>query len=75
VRISLRWLRDYAALDAPLSTLVQALIDTGTEVDDVHRDAEGAVVARITALHPVPQSKHGVRRAEIDVAPPTRSSS
>jgi phenylalanyl-tRNA synthetase beta chain len=67
VRISLRWLRDYAALDAPLSTLVQALIDTGTEVDDVHRDAEGAVVARITALHPVPQSKHGVRRAEIDV--------
>ncbi|TMD89403.1 MAG: hypothetical protein E6I76_20530, partial [Chloroflexi bacterium] len=67
MRISLRWLRDYAALDAPLSTLVQALVDTGTEVDDVHRDAEDAVVARINALHPVPESKHGVRRAEIDV--------
>ena len=67
MRISLRWLRDYAALDAPLSTLVQALIDTGTEVDDVHRDAELAVVARINALHPVPQSTRGVRLAEIDV--------
>jgi phenylalanyl-tRNA synthetase beta chain len=66
VRISLRWLRDYAALDAPLSTLVQALVDTGTEVDDVHRDAEGAVVARVLALTPVPKSKRGVRIADID---------
>jgi phenylalanyl-tRNA synthetase beta chain len=66
VRISLRWLRDYAALDAPLSTLVQALVDTGTEVDDVHRDAEGAVVARVLALTPVPRSTRGVRIADID---------
>ncbi|HEV7466395.1 MAG TPA: phenylalanine--tRNA ligase subunit beta [Candidatus Dormibacteraeota bacterium] len=66
MRISLRWLRDYAALDAPLSTLVQALVDTGTEVDDVHRDAEGAVVARVLALTPVPKSKRGVRIADID---------
>lgn len=67
MRISLRWLRDYAALDAPLATLVQALVDTGTEVDDVHRDAEKAMVARILSLHAVPESTRGVRRAVIDV--------
>jgi phenylalanyl-tRNA synthetase beta chain len=66
MRVSLRWMRDYATLDAPLSTLVQTLVDTGTEVDDVHRDAEGAVVARVLDLRPIPESTHGVRVADID---------
>ena len=70
MRISLRWLRDYAVLDAPLSTLVQTLVDTGTEVDDVRRDAEGAVVARVLALTPIPESAHGVRLADIDAGGP-----
>ena len=67
MRFSLRWLRDYASLDAPLDQLVRALIDTGTEVDRVEREAEGAVVARVVRLEAVPESRHGVRVADVDV--------
>ena len=70
MKVSLRWMRDYAVLDAPLSTLVQTLVDTGTEVDDVRRGAEGAVVARVLDLTPIPESTHGVRLADIDAGGP-----
>ncbi|HEV3123922.1 MAG TPA: phenylalanine--tRNA ligase subunit beta [Candidatus Dormibacteraeota bacterium] len=66
MKVSLRWMRDYAALDAPLTTLVQALVDTGTEVEEVHHEAEGAVVARVLSLSPVPESSKGVLFADID---------
>jgi len=66
MRISLDWLREYAVLDAPLDTLVQGLVDTGTEVDRVERGPAGVVVARIVGLEDVPESTRGVRFADID---------
>ena len=69
MKVSLQWLRDFAPLDSPLEALVQALVDTGTEVDRVHRGPEGVVVARVTALEPVPESTRGVRFADIDLGP------
>jgi low affinity Fe/Cu permease len=56
MRTSLTWLRDYAALDAKVEDLVRALVDTGTEVEEVEHAAEGAVVARILELEPIPES-------------------
>ena len=35
MKVSLDWLREYAVLDAPLDTLVEGLIETGTEVEHV----------------------------------------
>lgn len=67
MRTSLRWLRDYATLDATVEELVRALIDTGTEVDRVEHSAEGSVVARVLELEPIPESTRGVRLARIDV--------
>ncbi len=67
MKISLEWLREYADLDAPLPELVQALVDTGTEVDRVERSAEGAIVARVLELTEIPESTRGVRLADIDV--------
>jgi phenylalanyl-tRNA synthetase beta chain len=58
MKFSLRWLRDYATLDAPVAAIVKALIDTGTEVGAVEIGGEGIVVARITAVTPVPGSSH-----------------
>ena len=66
MRISLDWLRQYATLDAPLETLVAALVDTGTEVDRVERIPQGVVVCRVTALTAVPESTKGVRFADLD---------
>ena len=66
MKISLEWLRQYADLDAPVASLGQALIDTGTEVDRVHQGPEGVVVARVLSLQPVPESTKGVQLAEID---------
>jgi phenylalanyl-tRNA synthetase beta chain len=66
MKISLEWLREYAVLDAPLDLLVQGLIDTGTEVDRVHRGPAGVIVARVVALAPVPESTRGVQFADID---------
>ncbi len=60
------WLREYAVLDAPLDTLVQGLIDTGTEVERVERGPAGVVVARVLSLEPVPESTKGVQFADID---------
>jgi len=68
VKTSVQWMREYAALDAPLDVLAQALVDTGTEVNEVHRAAEGTVVARVLNLEPVPESKRGVSFADIEVA-------
>src|SRR5258708_19048356 len=61
-------MRDYADLDAPLDVLAQTLVDTGTEVNEVHRAAEGTMVARVVALEPVPESTKGVLFADIEVA-------
>lgn len=70
MKISLEWLREYAVLDAPLDTLVQGLIETGTEVDRVHRGPAGVVAARVTALAPVPESTRGVLFADLDLGGP-----
>jgi phenylalanyl-tRNA synthetase beta chain len=67
MRFSLDWLREYAVLDAPLDTLVQGLVDTGTEVDRVLRGPAGVVVARVVSLEAVPESTKGVLFADIDV--------
>ncbi|MDQ2960602.1 MAG: phenylalanine--tRNA ligase subunit beta, partial [Candidatus Dormibacteraeota bacterium] len=67
MKASLEWLREYAALDAPLDALVQGLIDTGTEVDHVERGPAGTLVARVVALEPVPESTKGVLFADLDV--------
>ncbi len=74
MKVSLDWLREYAVLDAPLDTLVQGLIDTGTEVDKVLRGPAGVVVARVVLLEPVPESTKGVLFADIDLGAdePTR---
>ncbi|MFN2451933.1 MAG: phenylalanine--tRNA ligase subunit beta, partial [Candidatus Dormibacteria bacterium] len=66
MRLSLDWLRQYATLDAPLETLVAALVDTGTEVDRVERIPQGVVVCRVTGLEAVPESTKGVRFADLD---------
>ena len=68
MKTSVQWMRDYATLDAPLDVLAQALVDTGTEVNEVHRAAEGTVVARVVALEKVPESTKGVLFADIEVA-------
>jgi phenylalanyl-tRNA synthetase beta chain len=67
VKVSLEWLREYAVLDAPLDTLVEGLIETGTEVEHVYRGPAGVVVARVVSLAPVPESTKGVQFADIDV--------
>jgi phenylalanyl-tRNA synthetase beta chain len=66
VKFSLRWLRDYAALDAPLARIVKTLVDTGTEVGAVDPGGEGLVVARITSVGPVPGSSH-LQFADLDL--------
>ncbi|TMC49732.1 MAG: phenylalanine--tRNA ligase subunit beta [Chloroflexi bacterium] len=67
MRTSLQWMRDFAPLDAPLETLSNALVETGTEVEDVRRLAEGTVVARIVGLSPVPEATRSpLLIAEID---------
>ena len=74
MKVSLDWLREYAVLDAPLDTLVQGLIDTGTEVERVSRGPAGVVVARVVNLEPVPESTKGVLFADLDIGAdqPTR---
>ena len=66
MKFSLRWLRDYATLDAPVEAIVKALVDTGTEVGTVEIGGEGIVVARITAVSPVPGSSH-LQFADLDL--------
>ena len=67
MRISLRWLRDYAPLDARVDHLVETLVETGTEVGAVEDVAAGIVVARVLALEPVPGSSHGLQLATLDL--------
>jgi phenylalanyl-tRNA synthetase beta chain len=66
MKASLRWLRDYATLDAPIASLAKALVDTGTEVGSVEVGGAALVVARITAVAPVPGSSH-LQFADIDL--------
>ncbi len=66
MKFSLRWLRDYAILDAPVAAIVKALVDTGTEVGAVEPGGEGLVVARITSVAPVPGSSH-LQFADLDL--------
>ena len=65
--MSLRWLRDYAPLDAPVDHLVETLVETGTEVGAVDDVASGIVVARVRELDPVPGSTHGLQLATLDL--------
>ena len=67
MRMSLRWLRDYAPLDAPVEHLVETLVDSGTEVGAVEDVAADIVVARVVALEPVAGSTHGLQLATIDL--------
>ncbi len=69
MKLSLRWLRDYAALDATLDLLVRTLVETGTEVGATEDFAAGIVVARVLALEPMPGSTHGLQIADVDVGP------
>jgi phenylalanyl-tRNA synthetase beta chain len=66
VKFSLRWLRDYATLDASVATIVKALVDTGTEVGSVELGGEGLLVARITSVGPIPGSSH-LQFADLDL--------
>ena len=66
MKVSLSWLREYVNVDAPIADIVKTFVETGTEVDRVHRGPEGVVVARITALKAVPKSTRGVRFADLD---------
>ena len=66
MKFSLRWLRDYATLDAPVATIVKTLVDTGTEVGAVELGGEGLLVARITSVRPVPGSSH-LQFADLDL--------
>jgi phenylalanyl-tRNA synthetase beta chain len=65
--MSLRWLRDYSPLDAPVEHLVETLVETGTEVGAVEDVAAGIVVAHVRALEPMPGSTHGLQLATIDI--------
>jgi phenylalanyl-tRNA synthetase beta chain len=67
MKVSLQWLRDYAALDAPLDHLVRTLTETGTEVGAVEDVAAGIIAARITRLEQLPRSTHGLLLADLDV--------
>lgn len=67
MRTSLRWLREYSPLDAPVEHLVDTLVETGTEVGAVEDVATGIVVACVRALDPVPGSTHGLQVATIDI--------
>src|SRR5437879_869628 len=67
MKVSLRWLRDYAPLDAPLDHLVRTLVETGTEVGAADDAAAGIIAARIVKLEPLPRSSHGLLLADLDV--------
>ena len=67
MKASLRWLRAYAALDAPLDHLVQTLVETGTEVGAIEDVAAGGIAARVVRLEPVPGSSHGLQAATVDI--------
>jgi phenylalanyl-tRNA synthetase beta chain len=69
MKASLRWLRDYAPLDAPVDIIARTLAETGTEVGAVEDVAAGIIVARVTKLEPLPGSSHGLQLAELDVGP------
>ena len=69
MKASLRWLRDYAPLDAPVDVIARTLTETGTEVGAVEDVAAGIIVARVTNLEPLPGSSHGLLLADLDVGP------
>src|ERR1700694_130575 len=69
MKASLRWLRDYAPLDAPVDVIARTLAETGTEVGAVEEVAAGIIVARVTNLEPLPGSSHGLLLADLDVGP------
>jgi len=69
MKISLRWLRDFAPLDVPVAEIVRSLVDTGTEVGEVMPESAGSIVVRVIALQPVPGSSRGLRFADLDVGP------
>ncbi|HKR99307.1 MAG TPA: hypothetical protein VJU79_07315, partial [Candidatus Dormibacteraeota bacterium] len=68
MKVSVRWLRDYATLDAPVSALAQALNDSGTEVSQVTDEGEGLIVARVVQLSPVPRTQN-LQFADVDIGP------
>ncbi len=66
MKTSVRWLRDYATLDAPVEGLVRALVDSGTEVGEVTGEGAGIVVGRVVALSPVPRAQN-LQFADVDI--------
>lgn len=57
MRVSLRWLEDYVAVDVPVRKLVEMLVLSGTKVETVHspgQGIEGVVVAEVLGVkdHP-----------------------
>ncbi len=69
MRASLRWLRDYATLDAPIDRIARTLVETGTEVGAVEPAGAGLVIGRVAALAPVPGSTH-LQFADLDLGAP-----
>jgi len=69
MKASLRWLRDYAPLDAPVDMIVRTLTETGSEVGAVAEAAAGIIVARVLQLEPMPGSSHGLLLADLDIGP------
>jgi phenylalanyl-tRNA synthetase beta chain len=70
MKASVRWLRDYATLDAPVGTLVRALVESGTEVGEVHDEGAGLVVARVERLTPLPSSRNQLVDIDVGEVPP-----
>jgi len=67
MRVSLEWLREYAPLDVSVDVLARALVESGTEVDRVHRVAEGVIAVRIASLDPIPEAKTPVLFAGLQI--------
>src|SRR3981081_3514323 len=69
MKASLRWLRDYAPLDAPVQVTAAPLTEAGPEGAAIEDVASGIIVARVAKLEPLPGSSHGLLLADLDVGP------
>ena len=68
MRAPLSWLRDYAALDAEVAVLAEALSNLGLVVEGVEHVGAGLehlVVARVTAIRPHPDTDR-IRLVDVD---------
>lgn len=67
MKVSIEWLNDHVPLDSSVRDVERALVDSGTEVNDVVYEAQGAVVARVRALHPIAESTRGMQAVDLDL--------